>query len=71
MYLHYCQLLLLLSNYCLKIDVTHVVIIREECEGDIDYGSRVSGDDVYNGSAEPVLVLLSNLYSEDNRILSR
>jgi len=27
--------------------------------------------DVYNGRAEPVLVLLSDSYSDDDRILSR
>ena len=26
------------------------------------------GDDVYRGSAEPVLVLLSDLYSDDDKI---
>ena len=31
-----------------------------------------SGDgEVYRGRAKPVLVLLSDLYSEDDRILSR
>jgi len=39
-------------------------------DGDDDGGG--SGDeDVYKGSTEPVLVLLSDLYSEDNRILGR
>ena len=28
-------------------------------------------EDVYKGRAEPILVLLSDSYSEDNRILSR
>jgi len=39
--------------------------------GDGDYGSGVSGNNIYRGSTEPVLVLLSNLYSDDDRILSR
>ena len=29
------------------------------------------GEDVYKGRAEPMLVLLSDSYSEDNRILGR
>ena len=40
-------------------------------EGDNDSGGGDGGDNVYNGRAEPVLVLLSDLYSEDNRILGR
>jgi len=40
-------------------------------DGDVDCGGRVGGDDVYRGSVEPVLVSLSDLYSEDDRILGR
>jgi len=42
-----------------------------ESIGDGDCGGGVGSNDMYNGSAEPVLVLLSDLYSEDNRILGR
>jgi len=38
-------------------------------EGDNDYGGGVGGKDVYKGRAEPMLVLLSDLYSKDDRIL--
>ena len=34
-------------------------------DGDDDSGGGGGGDDVYKGSMEPVLVLLSNSYSED------
>ena len=46
---------------------------RGESIGDteVDGGGGVGGEDVYNGRAEPVLVLLSDLYSDDDRILSR
>ena len=37
-------------------------------DGDDDGGGGDSGEDVYNGRVEPVLVLLSDLYSEDDRI---
>jgi len=40
-------------------------------DGDVDCGGGIGGDDVYKGSMEPVLVLLSDLYSEDDRILGR
>jgi len=40
-------------------------------EGDNESGGGDGGEDVYNGKAEPVLVLLSDSYSDDNRILSR
>ena len=33
---------------------------------DDDSGSGDSGDDIYKGRAEPVLVLLSDSYSDDN-----
>ena len=33
-----------------------------------DDGGGVGGDDVYNGRAEPVLVSLSDSYSEDDAI---
>ena len=39
-------------------------------EGDDDCGSGIGGEDVYKGRAEPVLVSLSDSYSEDDRILS-
>jgi len=38
--------------------------------GDDDGGGDGS-EDVYKGRAEPMLVLLSDSYSEDNRILGR
>jgi len=38
-------------------------------EGDDDCSSGVGSEDVYKGRAKPVLVLLSDLYSKDNRIL--
>jgi len=37
-------------------------------EGDDDGGGD-GGDDVYNGSTEPMLVSASNSYSEDKEIL--
>jgi len=37
-------------------------------DGDVNCGGRVGSDDVYRGSMEPVLDLLSNLYSEEDRI---
>ena len=37
--------------------------------GDDDGGDGDGDDDVYNGRAEPVLVSLSDSYSEDNAIL--
>jgi len=40
-------------------------------EGDDDCGGGVGGEDVYKGRAEPMLVSLSDLYSEDDRILGR
>jgi len=40
-------------------------------DGDVDCGGGIGSDDVYRGSVEPVLVLLSNSYSEDDRILGR
>ena len=41
--------------------------------GDIvcDWGSEVDGEGMYKGRAEPMLVLLSDLYSDDDRILGR
>ena len=39
-------------------------------DGDDD-GSGEGGEDVYSGRAEPVLVSLSDSYSDDNRILGR
>jgi len=38
-------------------------------EGNDDCGSSVGGEDVYKGRAEPILVSLSDSYSEDDRIL--
>ena len=40
-------------------------------DGDDDNGGGEGSDDVYKRSAELVLVSLSDLYSEDNRFLSR
>jgi len=40
-------------------------------DGNDDGGGGEGGEDVYNGRAEPVLVLLSDLYSDDDRILGR
>jgi len=34
-------------------------------------GDDDGGEDVYNGRAEPILVSLSDLYSDDDRILGR
>ena len=39
--------------------------------GDDDGGGGDGGDDVYNGRVEPVLVSLSDSYSDEDRILSR
>ena len=39
--------------------------------GDDDGGGGDGGDDVYNGRAEPVLVSLSDSYSDEDRILGR
>ena len=36
--------------------------------GDNDGGGSEDGEDIYNGRAEPVLVLLSNSYSDDEAI---
>ena len=35
---------------------------------DVEGGGGVGGEDVYNGRAEPVLVSLSDSYSENNSI---
>jgi len=40
-------------------------------EGDNEGGGSDGSEDVYNGKAEPVLVLLSDSYSDDDRILGR
>jgi len=40
-------------------------------EDDDEGGSGDGGEDVYNGKAEPVLVSLSDSYSDDDRILGR
>jgi len=40
-------------------------------DGDNDGGGGDDSDDAYKGSTEPMLVLLSESYSEDNRFLSR
>jgi len=39
--------------------------------GNGDCGGGVGSNNIYKGSAEPMLVLLSNLYSEDDRVLGR
>jgi len=38
---------------------------------DDDDGGGEGGEDVYNGRVKPVLVSLSDSYSDDDRILSR
>jgi len=38
---------------------------------DDDGGGSVGGDEMYKRSAEPVLVLFSDSYSNDDRILGR
>ncbi len=40
-------------------------------EGDDDGGSGDGGEDVYKERAEPVLVSLSDSYSDNDRILGR
>jgi len=40
-------------------------------DGVCDGGGSAGGEDMYNGRAEPVLVSLSDLYSDDDRILGR
>jgi len=40
-----------------------------ELMGDGDDGGGDGGDDVYNGKTEPVLVSVSDSYSEDDAIL--
>jgi len=40
-------------------------------EDDDEGGGGDGGEDVYNGKAEPVLVSLSDSYSDDDRILGR
>ena len=37
-------------------------------DGDVEDGGGVGGDDVYRGSAKPVLDLLSDSYSDEDRI---
>jgi len=37
-------------------------------DGVCDGGGGVGGEDMYNGKAKPMLVLVSDLYSEDNSI---
>jgi len=39
-------------------------------EGDDEGGGGDGGEDVYNGKVEPVLVLLSDSYSDEDRIFS-
>jgi len=40
-------------------------------EGDDEGGGGDGSEDVYNSKAEPVLVLLSDSYSDDDKILGR
>jgi len=40
-------------------------------DNEVDGGGGGEGEDVYNGRAEPVLMLLSYSYSDDDRILGR
>ena len=54
--------------------MTHIVDIRgRELIGDIDDDgdSGVGDDELYRGNTDPVLDLLSDLYSDDDRILGR
>jgi len=37
-------------------------------DGDDNSGGGDGGEDIYSGSAEPVLVSLSNSYSEEDRL---
>ena len=56
---------MLLPDDCLKVELTYVDIIQQgESIGDGDDG----GENVYSRSTEPVLVSLSNLYSDNERI---
>ncbi len=40
-------------------------------DGEVDCGGRVGSNNMYKRSAEPVLVSLSDLYPDDERILDR
>ena len=40
-------------------------------DNDVDCGGGIDSDDVYKESIEPVLVLLSNSYFKDDRILGK
>ena len=40
-------------------------------DGNDDGGGGEGGEDVYNGRVEPVLVLLSDSYLDDDRILGK
>jgi len=40
-------------------------------DNDVDCGGSIGSDDIYRESIEPVLVSLSDLYSENDRILGR
>jgi len=51
----------------MKINLTHIVE-EEESMRDGICGGGVGGDDMYSRSTEPVLDLLSDLYSEKDRI---
>ena len=56
----------MLPDDCLKVELNYVDIIQQgESIGDGDDG----GENVYSRSTEPVLVLLSDLYSDEDRIL--
>ncbi len=56
----------------MKIDLTHIVVVVWDGElireSVCDYDGEVGSENVYNRRAEPVLVSLSDLYSEDSRI---
>jgi len=41
---------------------------NSDCDGDGGGGGGGGGEDVYSGRAEPVLVSLSDSYSEDEEI---
>jgi len=40
-------------------------------DGNDDGSGGEGGEDVYNGKAEPMLVSLSDSYSDDDRVLGR
>jgi len=55
----------------MKIDLTHIVGQEGKSMGDSDCGGGIGSDDMYRESTEPMLVSLSDLYSDEDRILGR